>query len=85
MDGWKRPTSNGTGRGPRLVTWLIIGWTVLMATVEYMEYAKIGTTNSADVGISIVIGMVVLFLGWLLGFILLLVVRSRTKPHGPAA
>jgi hypothetical protein len=84
-DGWKPPTRKGTGRGPRLVTWLILGWTVLMATVEYTLYAQIEATRDADVGISIAIGMVVLFVGWLFGFIVLSVVWSRTKPDEPAA
>jgi hypothetical protein len=67
------------------VTWLILGWTVLMATVEYTLYAQIEATRDADVGISIAIGMVVLFVGWLFGFIVLSVVWSRTKPDEPAA
>jgi hypothetical protein len=85
QDGWKPPTSKGTGRSPRLVTWLIVGWTVLLATVESIQYAQIGATKDADVGISIVIGMVVLFFGWLFGFIVLSVVWSRTKPDEPTA
>ena len=80
MDGWQVPTSNGSGSNRRLVTALIVGWTVLIAAVEYMEYAKIGATNSADIGISIAIGMVVLFIGWLIGFIVLSVVWFSTKP-----
>jgi len=83
QDGWKPPTSTGTGRRPRLMTWLIIGWTVLMVTVEYMLYAQIGATRDADTGISTAIGMVVLFVMWLFGFIVLSVVWSRTKPDEP--
>jgi hypothetical protein len=56
-----------------------------MGALEYMLYASIGATKDADVGISAVIGMVVLFFGWLFGFLVLSAIRSRTKPDGPAA
>ena len=85
QDGWKPPTSTGTGRRPRLMTWLIVGWTLLMVTVESMLYAQIGATRDADTGISIAISMVVLFFMWLFGFIVLSVVWSRTKPNEPTA
>ena len=83
QDGWKPPTSAGTGRRPRLMTWLIIGWTVLIVAVEYMLYQQIGATGDADTGISTAIGMVVLFVMWLFGFIVLSVVWSRTRPDEP--
>ena len=85
MDGWQVPTSNGKGRGRRLVTWLILGWTAVMGTLTYLEYRQIETVHSADEGISLVIGMVVLFCMWLVGFIVLSVIWSRTRPDGPAA
>jgi hypothetical protein len=78
-------TGKGRGRGWRLVTWLIVGWTVVMGALEYMLYAQIGATKDADVGISAGIGMVVLFFGWLFGFLVLWNIWSRTKPDGPAA
>ena len=67
------------------MTWLIVGWTVVMGALEYMLYAQIGATKDADVGISAAIGMVVLFFGWLFGLLALWNIRSRTKPDGPAA
>jgi hypothetical protein len=67
------------------MTWLIIGWTVLMVTVEYMLYAQIGATGDADTGISTAIGMVVLFVMWLFGFIVRSVVWARRKADEPTA
>jgi hypothetical protein len=78
-------TGKGRRRGWRLVTWLIVGWTVVMGALEYMLYAQIGATRDADTGISAAIGMVVLFVGWLLVFLALWNFWSRTKPDGPAA
>ena len=78
-------TGKGRRRGWRLVTWLIVGWTVVMGALGYMLYTQIGATEDADVGISTVIGMVVLFVGWLFVFLVLWNFWSRTKPDGPAA